>query len=143
MGILKDNAIIDFAAISDITTLLQSHQDAFSAFESENALTITNLDTTIVPVNFTSMRMAAVLISTTVGQATAVNFGTVFSSKPIIIATVETSSPKAIVAQVTLATDSTSTTMNSYGGCSITPIDATSGLTGAKVTLHVLAIGQA
>ncbi len=143
MGIQKDNAIIDFAAISDITTLLQSHEDTFSAFESENVLTATGLDKIATPINIIGMKIATVLISTTVGTSELVNFGITFSSKPVIIATVEGSSPKGIVAQITSAVDTTTSTMASYGGCTITTIDAATNTSGAKVTLHVLVIGQA
>ena len=137
MAIQVDNSIIDFGTISNIVTTLQTHNDQFTAFESEPLLTTTDTSSgMIAPLNVTSVQMAAVrVIGVTCGTTVPVSYGVTFSQSPVVTATIESKVDGAYVAIVQdTSADKSATT--------IKILDSNNGINTQQVTLHVLAIGQ-
>ena len=148
MAITLDNSIIDFGTISNIITTLNAHEDQFTAFESEPMLTYTDGTTnnpSPLSYNVISIKVAAVRVSGNVGSNIPINFGTTFSSPPVVIATVEAStasSTTALIAQVLPTGSGSGYTAASLTGTSVVVVDANNAKNTNNVTVNVLAIGQ-
>lgn len=147
MPITLDNSIIDFGTISNIITTLNAHEDQFTAFESEPMLTYTDASSNSSPLSYNviSVKAAAVRVNGNIGSTIPVNFGTTFSSPPVVIATVESStssSTTALIAQVLPTGTGSGYTAASLTGTSVVVVDANNAKNTNSVIVNVLAIGQ-
>jgi hypothetical protein len=139
-----DNAVIDFAQISNILQTLKSHDDLFTSVISNglgNFVDDTNATTTTGAGTSTPIPANALLICTAARSVTLAGsaisgqympFGQTFSSTPVVITSVTT----------------TSTSSRPYSWVTaVTPQGATvsvsdvAGKTNAAVTINLIAIG--
>lgn len=142
MGISLDNSIIDFATISNIINTLNTHEDQFQSFESNNLVSIsdnssTGTGTSTQSLNAISVQIAAVRASGTVGSNIPITYPITFAAQPVVIATVEYQTNCGLFAQVIPL----STTNGSLSGCSVV-VNATGSAPSGPVTVNVIAIGQ-
>lgn len=147
MAISIDNAIIDFGTISNIITTLNAHEDQFTAFESEPMLTYTDSATNTSPMSYNviSIKVAGVRVTGNIGDSIPVNFGTTFSTPPVVIATVEASTSSkstGLIAQILPTGSGAGYTAASLTGTSVVVVDAYNAKNTNQVTVNILAIGQ-
>lgn len=146
MGITLDNSIIDFVAVSNIVNTLQAHEDVFTAFESEALVSVNDQRSTLASaggqdLNITSVKIACVKVSATIGTATAFNYnGVTFTSEPTITATIQDPSTGShFVAQI-VTNGGLVNGATSYGGGQVIVYDTANKFSGV-VTVNIIAIG--
>ena len=146
MAISLDNSIIDFATISNIITTLNTHEDQFQSFESNDLVRISDLSssgtgTSTQSLNAISVAISGVRNSGEVGTPIAITYPITFASQPVVIATVENAGDYGLFAQV--VPQSTTNGINgALSGCSVI-VNATKTVpSGTNVVVNVIAIGQ-